>query len=161
MLLMLADAAQKIDLSPLIPVINGLITAVAGVAAIATPMLAYYAVMWLRNHGIKVSNEAQGELIKQADNLIQKGLSFSTATADGALNNIKVASPNETVTKAASYAIAQAPALLKKLGFDPTTEEGQQAIVRMVTARLIPTPPVPDTQVGLTINAAPPAAEQK
>ncbi len=64
--------------------------------------------------------------------------------------------PNETVAKAANYAMAQAPDVLKKLGFDPDTKEGQEAIVRMIVARLTPTPPISD--VNVTVTDATPAA---
>lgn len=151
-------AQNMIDWSPLVPVINGLITAIAGIATVAMPIIAYYFIVWLRNHGIAVSASAQGELVKRADDLIQKGLAYSKATADAGVSGLKVAAPSETVAKAANYAMAQAPDLLAKLGFDPTTAAGQQAIVRMVTARLIPSAPTPDTQIGLTVTAAP---EQK
>lgn len=152
-------AQNRIDLSPLIPVINGLITALAGVLTIATPILAYYLIVWLRNHGIAMSAQAQAALVKQADGVIAHGVAYSQATADVGINNLKVASPSDTVTKAASYVIAQAPDLLAKLGFDPRTEAGQQAIVRMVTARLIPAPTPADTTVDVNLKAAPAAPE--
>lgn len=148
-------AQNRIDLSPLIPVVNGLITALAGVLTVATPVLAYYLVVWLRNHGIAMSAQAQNEMVKQADNLIAKGIAYSHATADEGINNLKVASPSNVVTKAASYAIAQAPDLLAKLGFDPRTEDGQAAIVRMVTARLVPASAPADTTVDVNLKAAP------
>ena len=141
-----------IDFSPLIPVINGLIVAIAGVLTAATPVLAYYLVIWLRNHGIAVSQAAQSLLVERANAVIANGQKYATTSADDGVSQLKVAAPNATVAKAANYAIVQAPDLLKKLGYDVTTEEGQQAIVRMVIARSVPAIPAPPAALDLNVT---------
>lgn len=155
-------AQNRIDLSPLIPVINGLITAFAGVLVVATPILSYQAVIWLRNHGIKMSAEAQGEIVKRVDDLVVKGQAFATQGADDLVENkLVVHVPDARTATVANYMIAQAPDLLAKAGADPRTVAGQQSLIRMVVARAIPTPPTPDSTLGVTITAAQPAPTAK
>jgi hypothetical protein len=117
---------MQIDFTPLIPVVNGLITAVAGMLTIATPVLIGYAVVWLRNHGIALKAADQQAAIARVNATIANGLNFATTQADVGIKKIG---------KAANYVIAQSPELLKKVGMDPTTQEGQAALVRLVTAK--------------------------
>jgi hypothetical protein len=141
-----------IDFSPLIPVINGLIVAIASVLTAATPVLVWYLVVWLRNHGIAVSQKAQGLLVERANVVIANGQKYATTAADDGVSKLKVQAPNAEIAKAANYAIVQAPDLLKKLGYDVTTEEGQQAIVRMVTARSVPAIPTPPATLDVNVT---------
>lgn len=155
-------AQSMIDFSPLIPVINGLITAIAGVALAAIPPMAYYTVVWLRNHGIAVSAKAQSEVVNRASDLVQKGRAFVTQKADDYVENkLKVPVPSPEVGTVVNFMIAQAPDLVKKMGADPTTVEGQQKLVQFVISHMTPSAPVPDSTLGVTLTAATPAASSK
>ena len=144
-----------IDFTPLIPVINGLIVAIAGVLTASTPVMAYYIVMWLRNHGIAVAQTGQKAIADRISATIQNGLKYATSGADSGISKLSVSVENETIAKAANYAILQSPKLLKAAGIDVTTEEGQQALIRRVTAESMPTPPAlaPTTTTNLTSEA--------
>jgi hypothetical protein len=126
---------MQIDFTPLIPVVNGLITAVAGMLTIATPVLIGYAVVWLRNHGIALKAADQQAAIARVNATIANGLNFATTQADVGIKKLNVQVDSEKIGKAANYVIAQSPELLKKVGMDPTTQEGQAALVRLVTAK--------------------------
>lgn len=155
-------AQSMIDFSPLVPVINGLITAIAGVALAAIPPTAYYAVVWLRNHGIAVSAKAQGEIVNRASDLVQKGRAFVAQQADNYVENkLKVAVPSSEVATVANFMISQAPDLVKKMGADPTTVDGQQKLVQFVISHMTPSAPVPDATLGVTLTAATPSASSK
>lgn len=154
--LALVTAAQQsvIDWAPFIPVLNGLITTAAGIATAAMPVIAFYFVAWIRAHGIAVSQQAQTAMTAQAEKVLQMGIQYADSTVANSVHLDKVSVASPTVAKAASYAIAQAPALLKNLGYDVTTEEGQKSIVRMVTARLVPAIPPPNATVDVNVKAA-------
>jgi hypothetical protein len=126
-----------IDFAPLIPAINGMIVAVAGIITASTPVIAYYVVVWLRNHGIAASQAAMSVIVDRVNATIVNGQKYATTAADDGINKLTINVSDPTVAKAANYAIMQSPDLFKKLGFDVTTEEGQQAVVRMVTARSV------------------------
>lgn len=130
-----------IDFSPLIPVINGLIQAIAGVLALATPVLVAYLGIWLRNHGIAAGQAAQKALSDRINTTIQNGLKYATTQADDGVKGLNVQVDNPVVAAAANYAILQSPDLLKKAGIDVTTTQGQQALVRRVTAAAAPALP--------------------
>lgn len=157
--LALAAAAQQVaqpmlDLSPLIPALNLMLVALATVATAAVPVLTTYAVQWLRQHRISVSVEAQMKLGELADKVIQKGFDYAAVTGDNYITALQVPTGNPTVAKAANYVITQIPDAMKSLGFDPSTPAGQEAIVRMVTARLIPAPPAPSATLAVTVERA-------
>lgn len=143
---------MHIDFTPLIPVINGMIQAVAGVLALATPVLVTYLGIWLRNHGIAAGQAAQKAISDRINATIQNGLKYATTAADDGVKGLSVQVDNKVVAAAANYAILQSPDLLKKAGIDVTTTEGQQALVRRVTAATVPAlPSAPGTiDVSLT-----------
>lgn len=151
---------NAINFAPLIPVINGMIVAVAGVLSAATPVIAYYIVVWLRNHGIAASQAAMAVVVDRVNATIANGQKYATTAADDGVQKLTVAAPDPLVAKAANYAIAQSPDLFKKLGFDVTTEAGQQAVVRMVTARSVaalPSQSPPAIDVNITSTEPAPA----
>lgn len=141
---------MHIDLSPLIPVINGLIVAVAGMLATATPFIVGYGVIWLRNHGIAVKAADQQAAVSRINATITNGLNFATTQADVGVKKLNVQVADPTVAKAVNYVIAQSPDLLKKVGLDPETTEGQQALVRLVTAKSA-APVVPTLAADVTV----------
>lgn len=141
---------MHIDFTPLIPVINGLIVAVAGILTAATPVIVAYGVIWLRNHGIAVKAADQQNAISRINATIQNGLNFATTEADVGVQKLNVEVKDPVVAKAANYVIAQSPDLLKKVGLDPSTTEGQQALVRLVTAKSA-APPVPTLAADVTV----------
>lgn len=143
---------MHIDLSPLIPVINGLIVAVAGVISAATPVITYYVVVWLRNHGIVANQAAQQIISDRISATIQNGLKYATTAADDGVKGLNIRVDDPAVAKAANYAIAQSTDLLKKAGIDVTTVEGQQTLVRRITAATIPTLPGAPATVDVTIT---------
>lgn len=147
-------APTGIDFSPLVPVINGMITAAAGILSAATPVLIGYAIMWLRNHGIQASQAAQQIVVDRINATIANAQKYATTAADDGVSKLKITVDDPTIAKAANYAIVQSPALFKKLGFDPATEDGQKAIVRMVTARsALPTQAqVPQSDVHVDVK---------
>lgn len=145
---------MHIDFTPLIPVINGLIVAVAGVIAASTPVIATYLVIWLRNHGIAASQAAQQAISARTTTLIQNGLRYATTAADDGVRKLNVTVSDPTIAAAANYAILQSPDLLKKAGMDVTTTEGQQALVRRVTAASVPVP-VPTPSLDVHVDAKP------
>lgn len=143
---------MHIDFTPLIPVVNGLIVAIAGMLTLATPVLVAYLGIWLRNHGIAAGQAAQQIVVDRVNETIKNGLKYATTAADDGITKLKVSTDNQTIAKAANYAINQSPDLLKKLGYDVTTEEGQQALVRMVTARSVPAPPAQTPELDVHID---------
>lgn len=142
---------MHIDLSPLIPVINGLIVAVAGMLATATPFIVGYGVIWLRNHGIAVKAADQQAAVSRINATITNGLNFATTQADVGVKKLNVQVADPTVAKAVNYVIAQSPDLLKKVGLDPETTEGQQALVRLVTAKSA-APVVPTINADVNVS---------
>lgn len=149
---------MHIDFTPLIPVINGLIVAVAGVLTASTPVLVAYLVIWLRNHGIAASQAAQKVISDRINTTIQNGLKYATTAADDGVNKLHVNAGNAQIAAAVNYAILQSPELLKKAGIDVTTTAGQQALVRRVTAASVPAPPAltPSLDVHLDGNTTTP-----
>lgn len=142
---------MHIDFTPLIPVINGLIVTVAGVLTASTPVLVAYAFIWLRNHGIKLKSDDQQNAINRINATITNGLNFATTQADVGVEKLNVQVSDPTVAKAVNYVIAQSPDLLKKVGMDPTTDEGQKTLVRLVTAKsAAPIVPTLNADVNLT-----------
>lgn len=142
---------MHIDFTPLIPVINGLIVTVAGVLAASTPVLVGYAVIWLRNHGIAIKAQDQQAAISRINATIANGLNFATTQADVGVQKLNVEVADPVVAKAANYVIAQSPDLLKKVGLDPSTTEGQQALVRLVTAKSA-APAIPTVAADVTVK---------
>lgn len=142
---------MHIDFTPLIPVINGLIVTVAGILTASTPVLVAYAVIWLRNHGIALKAADQQNAISRLNATIANGLNFATTEADVGVEKLNVQVTNPLVAKATNYVIAQSPDLLKKVGMDPATAEGQQTLVRLVTAKSA-TPVVPTLNADVTVN---------
>ena len=142
---------MHIDFSPLIPVINGLITAIAGMLAAATPIVVGYGVVWLRNHGIALKAQDQKLAVDRINATIANGLNFATTAADVGVAKLNVQVADPTVAKAVNYVIAQSPDLLKKVGLDPETTEGQQALVRLVTAKSA-APVVPTINADVNVN---------
>jgi hypothetical protein len=142
---------MHIDFTPLIPVINGLIVTVASVLAASTPVLVGYAVIWLRNHGIAVKAADQQNAISRINATIANGLNFATTEADVGVAKLNVDVADPKVAKAVNYVIAQSPDLLKKVGLDPATTEGQQALVRLVTAKSA-APVVPTINADVNVS---------
>lgn len=131
---------MHIDLTPLIPVINGFIVALAGLLSAMVPVLVAYLGIWLRNHGIAAKQAALQIVSDRITATIQNGLKYATTAADDGVSKLNVQVDNPLVAKAANYAILQSPELLKKAGIDVTTDAGQQALVRRVTAASAPGP---------------------
>jgi hypothetical protein len=148
---------MHIDFTPLIPVINGLIVAIAGVLTAATPVIVAYGVMWLRQHKINLDQNTQKVISDRITATIQNGLKYATAGADTQLGKLTVTVDNPTVAAAANYAIAQSPELLKKAGIDVATEEGQKILIRRIIAESMPAPPAqtPTVDVNLTAGVKP------
>lgn len=147
-----AAAGIHIDFTPLIPVINGLIEMIGGILVAATPVFAGYIVLWLRNHGIQAGQRAQQAISERITSTIQNGLKYATSGADIGISQLNIKVDNPMIAKAANYAILQAPDLLKKAGVDVTTDEGQQTLIRRITAESMPTPPAmaPASTVNVT-----------
>ncbi len=116
---------MHIDFTPLIPVINGLIQSLSGIALAATPVVAAYIVIWLRNHGIAANQEAQKIISDRIGATIQNGLRYATTEADDGVKKLNITVDNPQIAAAANYAILQSPELLKKAGIDITTVEGR------------------------------------
>lgn len=146
--------ASGIDLCPIIPVVNGMIVAVAGVLSLATPVIVGLFAKWLYNHGVTVTQAGQKVISDRITTTIQNGLKFATSGADVGIERLNIKVENEAVRTAANYAIAQSPDLLKKAGIDVTTDAGQQTLVRRITAESMPTPAAlsPHVDVNLTAN---------
>lgn len=143
---------MHIDFTPLIPVINGMIQAIAGVLALATPVLITYLGIWLRNHGIAAGQSAQKAISDRINATIQNGLKYATTEADDGVKGLNVQVDNKVVAAAANYAILQSPDLLKKAGIDVTTTEGQQALVRRVTAATVSALPSPPGTIDVSVT---------
>lgn len=143
---------MHIDLSPLIPVVNGLIVTIASILTASTPVIAFYIVKFFRNHGIMLAEGAQKIISDRIGATIQNGLKFATSGADAGINKLNITVENPTVAAAANYAILQSPDLLKKAGIDVTTTQGQAALVRRVTAESMPTPAALAPTKNLNIN---------
>lgn len=141
-----------IDFSPLVPVLNGFIQAVAGLAALAIPVLVTYLGIWLRNHGIVANQAAQKLISDRINTTIQNGLRYATTAADDGVNKLNVQVSSPAIAAAANYAIMQSPDLLKKAGIDVTTTEGQQALVRRVTAASVPSLPSPPGTIDVAVT---------
>jgi hypothetical protein len=139
-----------IDFSPLVPAINGLIQAVAGIIVIATPVLVFYAGIWLRNHGIASKQAALQTVSNRISATVQNGLKYSSTGADDGVNKLTIPVSDPKVAAAANYAILQSPDLLKQGGIDVSTTEGQQALVRRVTAASAP--PLPSAPPTLDVT---------
>lgn len=152
-----------IDLCPLVPVVNGLITAIAGLLTAAVPVVVGYMVMWLRNHGIAMSQQAQKVVAERITNTIQNGLKYAISGADVGIQKITIPVENDKVRAAANYAIAQSPELLKKAGIDVRTEAGQQALIRRIIAESQPTPPAlaPTVNTNVTSDEPKPVGDGK
>lgn len=132
-----------VDVSPLVPVMNGAITALASIATAAVPVITWYVIAWLRAHGLALSQQAAAAIADRVDHLGNMAVQYGQAAATKSTAHLDLVHvDNPVVAAAASYAIAQAPGLLKDAGWDVTTQAGQQAVVRLVTARLPSTSPV-------------------
>lgn len=153
--------ATAIDFSPLVPVINDTIQyVIAPLAGIAITVVSGFLVQFLIRHGL-LKNQQQAQIVQAqisalADRVVTYNAPKLAATLTDDVRKLKVAAPSQTVATLANYAIAQAPDLLKKGGFDPTTTDGQAKIVRLITARLDATPPVPaPTETTVIIQPKP------
>jgi hypothetical protein len=144
-----------IDFTPLIPVINGLIVAIASVLTLATPVLVAYLGIWLRNHGIAAKQAGLQIVSERINATIQNGIKYATTAADDGVKKLNVTTGNQAIDSAANYAILQSPELLKQGGIDVTTTEGQQALVRRVTAAAAPPPPSPPGTIDVSLSAKP------
>lgn len=133
-------APLRIDFSPLIPVINGFIVAVAGALSAMVPIVVGYGVYWMRQHGIAVSQAAQKTMSDRIGATIQNGIKYAQSGADDGINKLKVTVDDPAIANAANYAIKQSPDLLKKAGIDVTTEAGQQTLIRRIIAESQPAP---------------------
>lgn len=142
---------MQIDFSPLIPAINGLIQAGAGVLALATPVLVGYAISWLRKHGIAADQQTQAILVSRINATIDNGLRYATVKVDDNLNRLDVQVSDPKIATAVNYVIAQSPDMLKKVGIDPATPEGQATLVRLVTAKSIP-PVMPTVSADIHVD---------
>lgn len=131
----------RIDFTPLIPVINGMIVTVAGLLSAAVPVIVGYGVLWLRQHGIAMSAAAQKTISDRIGATIQNGIKYAQSGADVGISKLKVEVSDPAIANAANYAMKQSPDLLKKAGIDITTEEGQQTLIRRIVAESQPTPP--------------------
>lgn len=149
-------ASPTIDFSPLIPIINDLIQYVlAPVAGIAVTAASGFFVQFLLRHGA-LKNQQQAQIVSDrisgmADRLVTYNVEQLKEMVP---SKLIVAVPNKTIETLANYAIAQAPDLLKKAGMNPTTKDGQDALVRLITAR-IDAPPSPSSTVEVKVDAAP------
>jgi hypothetical protein len=139
-----------IDFAPLVPAINGLISTVAGLIILATPVLAVYGGIWLRNHSLAAKQAAMQIVSNRISTTVQNGLKYSSTGADDGVNKLTIPVADPKVAAAANYAILQSPDLLKQGGMDVTTTEGQQALVRRVTAASAP--PIPSATPTLDVN---------
>lgn len=144
----------KIDFSPLIPVINGMIVTVAGLLSAAVPVVVGYGVIWLRQHGIAVSQAAQKTISDRIGATIQNGIKYAQSGADVGLSKLKVDVKDPAIANAANYAMKQSPDLLKKAGIDITTEEGQQTLIRRIVAESQPSPPNAPPALDVTVKQA-------
>lgn len=126
-----ADAPSiGIDLRPImaevvIPFLAALITALAGSL-----------IAWVLKR-LDLTDTEQGKLLGEiADRALKMGLEYARAVGDKAVERMgPVSTGTPLVDVAANYAIAQIPDTLRRLGYDPNTPEGREAIVRMVRAR--------------------------
>lgn len=143
---------MHIDFTPLIPVVNGFIVALAGLLTAMVPVLVAYLGIWLRNHGIAAQQAALQIVSERVTATIQNGLKYATTAADDGITKLNVQVSDPLVAKAANYAILQSPELLKKAGIDVTTEEGQQALVRRVTAASAPAPAPVTRQLDVHVD---------
>lgn len=146
-----------IDLTPLIAPINMLIQGVAGLAVLAIPVLLTYLGMWLRNHSIAAKQQAAQITQDRITTTVNNGLKYSSTGADDGISKLTIPVSDPKIAAAANYAMLQSPTLLKQGGIDVNTEEGQQALVRRVTAASAPDAPspTPTLDVNLTAEAKP------
>lgn len=147
-----------IDLCPLVPVINGFITAAASLLLAAVPVFVGLLAKWLYSHGVNMSQQAQKVVSDRISATIQNGLKYAVSGADVGIQRITIPVQNDAVRTAANYAIAQSPDLLKRAGINVTTVAGQEALVRRITAEAQPTPPAMEPSSRVEVNSpAPPA----
>lgn len=146
---MLLAAATTIDFAPLA---NDMIGIASGVLSAAAPVIVWFVVTWLHNKKLLVTAQQEQIVAARVDDLLQKAIGYGQSTLENAnaAHLTKVSITDPTLAKAASFAIAQAPALLAKAGYDVSTTEGQHAVVRMVTARM--GIPVPDVTSEVTLK---------
>lgn len=143
---------MHIDFTPLIPVANGFIAAMATALMGLVPVAVGYMIVFLRNHGIAASQAAQKIITDRITATIQNGLKYATTAADDGINKLNVQVSSPEIAKAANYAIAQSPDLLKKVGIDVTTTAGQQALVRRITAASVPAMPSPPGTIDVSVT---------
>lgn len=129
-----------LNFCPLVPAINGIVTAIAALLTAAAPVITYYGVVWLRNHGIAAKQSAQKVISDRMATTIQNGLKFASSGADVGGQKLLVTVDDPAVRQAANYAIVQSPDLLKRAGIDVTTEAGQQILIRRIIAESQPAP---------------------
>jgi hypothetical protein len=125
-------------LSVLAPLVNGLINIGVATAAIIVPPLLGALVFWaLKKIGL-ANAQTQTLLSAEANKGFALSLDFAKGpgeiAVDKYLDGVRV--PDGNLARAAAYAIAHWPDTFSKLGVDVTTPQGQQTIVRALTARL-------------------------
>lgn len=92
---------------------------------------------WFETHN-PIKNAQANELMRTAASaLLDKAAEFGASQAESELKMVgTVEVGNAGIAAGANFALAHGLDMLKKLGFDGTTFEGQAAIIRMVTARM-------------------------
>lgn len=86
-----------------------------------------------------------------ADQALRNAVTYAENVAQSHVMSAKWSQADvksKTLATAVRYASEQIPATLKKLGYDPATEEGRKAIERLIVARL-PRSDVPPGLPGL------------
>lgn len=126
-----AAPSAGIDLRPLL---NEVLLPLASVVA---TILGTLAIAWVKKR-LALEDTAQTRLLGEiADEALKKAVAYARGMGErqvGALSP-SVSTGSLVVDNAVRYAIAQIPDTLKRLGYDPTTDEGRAAIERMVRAR--------------------------
>lgn len=128
------DAENVINFTP---AVNALLDGLVPVALAVVSAVGYFIIGWIRAN-TKVKDEETLELIRQQfgammGRVVRYDVKKIKETVPDKLK-IEVADPN--VAALANYVIQQAPEMSKKLGYDVTTEAGQQAIVNLMAAKL-------------------------
>ena len=131
---------MHLDLAPLA---NGLINIAVSVAAILLPPLIGAAGAWFYKRIGLTDVQTQAIVSAEANKALMLSLDFAKGEGEIAVDKYldAVVPPNNTLSRAAAYAIAHWPDTFKKLGVDVTTPEGQKTIVRAITTRIQATLP--------------------
>lgn len=105
-------------------------------SALATYLVAV-SVPFVLSH-LKIKNaQAQGLISQLLTDVITRGANFANSEFQTQIPRIAQATTGDArVDKIIDYAAVQSPDLLKKVGIDVTTREGQQALARRIVATL-------------------------